>query len=391
MEYKHIMNTFARRPLRFVRGEGVYLYDAQGHSYLDALAGIAVCGLGHAPRELAEVMHEQAMRLVHTSNGYIIGEQHLLAETLCTLTGMDKVFFANSGTEANEAALKLSRLHARQKGVDEPLVLIMEHAFHGRTFGAMSATPNPKIQKGYQPLLPGFAVVPFNDLAALEAYAKDSRVVAVMLEVVQGEGGVYPSDAAYVRGVRALCDRHNWLMIVDEIQAGMGRTGRWCAYQHADVLPDVVTMAKGLGNGFPIGVCLARGATAELFTPGSHGSTFGGNPLACAVAQRVLEIYQREHLPEHAEEMGAYLLRCLQERFADHPQVEAIRGMGMMLGVVLRQADAEVAARGEAQGLIFNVTAERVIRLLPPLIYQRQHVDELVDKLAKTLAVSPSI
>lgn len=381
MEHANIMNTFARRPIAFTRGKGVYLYDENDKAYLDALSGIAVCGLGHAHKEITDLIAQQAGRLMHTSNGYIIREQHGLAETLCRLSGMNKVFFANSGAEANEAALKLSRLHARKKNIDHPSLIVMEHAFHGRTFGSMSATPNAKIQKGYQPLLEHFISVPFNNIQAIQAHCDNKNIVAVMLEVVQGEGGVYPADIDYLKALRRLCDEHGWLLIIDEIQAGMGRTGRWFAYQHADILPDITTMAKGLGNGFPIGACLARGAAAELFTPGSHGSTFGGNHLACAVASKVLDIYQRDHLVENAKNIGSYLIEELHKRFAGHKDIAHIRGLGLMIGIELKQADAQLIERAEKNGLIFNVTADKVIRLLPAMIYQVEHADELLDKL----------
>ncbi len=382
-----LMSTYNRLPVRFERGEGVWLWDDAGRRYLDALSGIAVCGLGHAHPAVRDALCEQAGRLVHTSNVYRIAEQERLGEILADAAGMDRVFFANSGAEANEAAIKLARLHAHKRGVENPAILVMEGSFHGRTLATLTASGNRKVQAGFEPLVQGFVRVPYDDLDAIETAAANRRnIVAILVEPIQGEGGVNIPADDYLPALRAICDREGWLLICDEIQTGMGRTGRLFGFQHSGVVPDVMTLAKGLANGVPIGACLARGPAAEAFGPGSHGSTFGGNPLACRAARAVLDILEAEGLVARAGERGAALLRAFQERLSDSPGVIEIRGRGLMIGIELDRPCGELVGRALAAGLLINVTAERVIRLLPPLILDEAEADQLVDTLSGLVA-----
>jgi acetylornithine/N-succinyldiaminopimelate aminotransferase len=376
-----LMKNYGRQPVAFERGEGVWLWDTEGRRYLDALAGIAVCGLGHAHPAVAKALCDQANTLVHTSNVYRIPLQEQLAERLCALSGMERAFFCNSGAEANEAAIKLSRLHGHARGVGNPAVIVMEGSFHGRTMATLTATGNTRIQKGFEPLVPGFLRVPYGDLAAIEAHAADPDVVAVLVEPVTGEGGINVPSPDYLRGIRALCDQNDWLMMLDEIQTGIGRTGDWFAFQHTGVLPDVLSLAKGLGNGVPIGSTLAAGKAAHLFTPGSHGTTFGGSPLVCRAALAVLDTMDQGKLPNHAAEMGEYLIEGFRTRLGQHAAVLDIRGKGLMIGIELDRPCGELVGRAIAKGLLINVTAERVIRLLPPLIITTSEADILLDVL----------
>ncbi|MGM0517804.1 MAG: acetylornithine transaminase [Pseudomonadota bacterium] len=376
-----LLPTYNRQPVRFVRGEGPYLWDESGVQYLDAISGIAVTGLGHAQPDVAEAICEQARTLIHTSNLYGIPWQERLGERLAELSGMDKVFFANSGTEANEAAIKLARLHGRRKEVATPKIAVMEHSFHGRTLAALAATGNTAIQQGFEPLLDGFVRLPFGDAEALEAAAADESIVAVLLEPVQGEGGVRPAPEGYLKAVRELCDRHDWLMMVDEVQTGIGRTGRWFGFQHEDVLPDVMTLAKGLGNGVPIGACLTAGRATDLFGPGSHGSTFGGNPLVCRVACTVLEVIRRDGLVSRAESLGNRLVERIRAGLADVPACREVRGRGLMVGIELDRPAGELVSRALAHGLLINVTAGSVVRLLPPLILTASQTDLVADRV----------
>jgi acetylornithine aminotransferase len=381
-----LMATYRRLPVTFARGEGVWLWDTAGRRYLDALSGIAVCGLGHAHPAVREALCDQAGSLVHTSNLYQIAAQTELAEILTGLARMDKVFFANSGAEANEAAIKLARLHGHRRGIGQPAILVMEGSFHGRTLATLSATGNRKVQAGFEPLVQGFVRVPYDDFPAVEtAAANRSSIVAVLVEPIQGEGGINMPAGDYLQRLRALCDRHGWLLMLDEIQTGMGRTGRLFAHQHAGIVPDVMTLAKGLGNGVPIGACLARGAAAEVLGPGSHGSTFGGNPLACRAAQAVIETIEREGLIKRAADMGEYLLAGFRGALAGHPGVTEIRGLGLMLGIELDRPCGDLVGQALEAGLLINVTAERVIRLLPPLILQQPEADRLVDGLSQLI------
>lgn len=373
-----IMSTYARLPVCFERGEGAYLWSTDNKQYLDAISGIAVCSLGHARREVAEALCDQASRLIHTSNLYQIDLQKKLADKLTALSGMDEVFFSNSGTEANEAAIKLARLFASQNDIRNPVVIVVEGSFHGRTLAALSATGNAKIQQGFEPLVAGFQHVAYNDLDAIKALAESPvNVVAVMVEPVQGEGGVNIPDAGYLKGIRELCDQHNWLMILDEIQTGMCRTGKWFAFQHEDIKPDIMTLAKALGNGVPIGACLASGKAKGVLTAGKHGSTFGGNPLACRAALAVIDVMEAHQLADKAAEIGDYITETFRGEL-NEPGIKEIRNKGMMIGIELDRDCGELVSLALEQGVLINVTAGNVVRLLPPLILTVEQADQLV-------------
>lgn len=381
-----LMNTYKRLPVTFVKGEGVYLHDDQGKAYLDAISGIAVCGLGHAHPAVTQALCEQAAKLVHTSNLYGIKNQQLLGERLAELAGMERVFFANSGAEANEAAIKLARLHGHKQGIDNPVTIVMEESFHGRTMATLSATGNRKVQAGFEPLVQGFARVPFGDLEALQTAASTMKnIVAVLVEPIQGEGGINIPSADYLTGIRKLCDDNNWLMMLDEIQTGMGRTGRPFAFQHQDLTPDVMTLAKALGNGVPIGACLTNGKASDLFGPGNHGSTFGGNPLACAAGLAVLEQLSSEKLWEQAAISGKQLTEELAQKLDGVAGVTEIRSLGLMLGIQLDRPCAELVGIALENGLLINVTADSVVRLLPPLICTEAEIGKIADGVASLI------
>ncbi len=378
----HVMNTYGRLPVAFERGEGVWLWDTAGKRYLDALAGVAVCGLGHCHPRYTAALQAQAGKLVHTSNIYGITLQEQLADRLAALSGMDNVFFCNSGCEANEAAIKLARLYGHQKGIEAPAIVVLEHAFHGRTIATLSATGSRKVQAGFEPLVAGFVRVPFDDLEAVRRVAENNRnVVAVLVELIQGEGGVNVCQEGYLKGLREICDANGWLLMLDEVQSGIGRTGKWFAFQHSGVKPDVMSLAKGLGNGVPIGACIAAGPAAKLFKPGNHGSTFGGNPLVCAAALATLSIIEDEKLMQNAAAMGNFIRAELRERLAGLAGVRDIRGMGMMIGIELDKPCKDIVERALDAGLLINVTADNVVRLLPPLTYTREDALHLVDHL----------
>jgi len=386
------MSTYARLPVTFERGEGVWLWDDKGNKYLDALSGIGVCGLGHAHPAVAEALSKQASTLIHTSNLYHIPAQTQLAEKLCALAGMDKAFFCNSGAEAIEASIKLARLYGHNKGIERPSVIVTENSFHGRTLATLSATGNRKVQAGFEPLVQGFIRVPYNDIEALKSVAKNSPdAVAILVEPIQGEGGINIPDADYLSSIRTLCDEQGWLMMLDEIQTGIGRTGRYFAAQHYDVVADVVAVAKGLGNGVPIGACLARGTAATIFQAGNHGSTFGGNPLACSAALAVLETLNSEQLIKNSQLQGANILSALQSQLAGIEIVDTIRGQGLMIGIELKQVCTGLLKVCLDNGLLISVQANNVIRLLPPLIINDAEAELLVSKLVdiiKTFALS---
>lgn len=378
----HVMNTYARLPVAFVRGEGCWLWDAHGKRYLDAVAGVAVCGLGHAHPRFVAALREQAGTLVHTSNLYEIVLQERLAERLAAISGMDNVFFCNSGCEANEAAIKLARLFGHKKSVESPAIVVMEKAFHGRTMATLSATGSRKVQAGFEPLVAGFVRVPFDDLDAVRRVAENNRsVVAVLVELLQGEGGVNVCHDGYLTGLREICDAHGWLLMLDEVQSGMGRTGRWFAFQHSGVKPDVMPLAKGLGNGVPIGACLAAGPAAGLFKPGSHGSTFGGNPLSCAAALATLSIIEEERLMENALRIGEFIRGEISQRLAGRRGVKDIRGKGLMIGIELEHPCSELVQQALDKGVLINVTVDNVIRLLPPLVMKREEAELLLATL----------
>ena len=383
-----LMSTYQPLALSFTRGLGTRLWDQQGREYLDAVAGVAVTNVGHSHPRLVAAISEQAGLLLHTSNLYSIDWQQQLARRLAQLSGLDRAFFNNSGAEANETALKLARLHGWKKGIEQPLVVVMENAFHGRTLGTMAASDGPSVRLGFQRLPGDFIKIGFGDMAALEAVTEQfgTRIAAVLLEPIQGESGVLVAPSGYLKALREHCTRHGWLMMLDEIQTGIGRTGTWFAFQHEGIVPDVMTLAKGLGNGVPIGACLARAAVAELFTPGSHGSTFGGNPLACRVGCTVLEIIQEQGLLENAARQGEHLLARLRIELEDHPQVRAIRGKGLMIGIELASPYRDLAQRAaQEHGLLINVTRGKVIRLLPPLTLERKEVEMIVRAITRLL------
>ena len=378
----NLMNTYSRLPVTFVRGEGVWLWDTQGKRYLDGIAGVAVNGLGHAHPELTDALCKQVKTLIHTSNLYQVEKQEELAEKLCELSEMDNVFFCNSGAEANEAAIKLARLFGHNKEIENPAIVVTERSFHGRTMATLSASGSRRVQAGFEPLLGGFVRVPFNDVPAIEQVAAyNPNIVAVLIEVLQGEGGIQVSDKDYVAALRRLCDKQGWLLIIDEVQSGIGRTGSWFAHQHAGIIPDVMTLAKGLGSGVPIGACLAKGDAAAVFKPGTHGSTFGGNPLACTAALKTLQIVAEQNLTHQAAAVGNYIRGQLMDKLQNLPGVREIRGQGLMIGIELDHPCAEIVKLALADGLLINVTAERVVRLLPPLIMKQSEAQILVEKL----------
>lgn len=386
-----LMSTYQPLALSFTKGLGTRLWDQAGREYLDAIAGVAVTNVGHSHPKIVSAISEQAGLLLHTSNLYSIDWQQQLAQKLTRLAGMERAFFNNSGAEANETALKIARLYGWHKGIEQPLVVVMENAFHGRTLGTLSASDGPAVRLGFSKLPGDFVKVPFGDLKALDKVqqAHGSRIVAILMEPIQGESGVQLAPPGYLKAVRELCNRRGWLMMLDEIQTGIGRTGQWFAFQHEGIVPDVMTLAKGLGNGIPIGACLARGKAAELFTPGSHGSTFGGNPLACRVACTVLDIIEEQQLRENARIQGERLLERLRAELADDPNVLAIRGQGLMIGIELKQPIRDlslIAARDH--GLLINVTRGQIIRLLPPLTIDEREVEMIVRGIALSIGAA---
>ncbi len=381
-----LMNTYARKNVSFVRGDGVWLYTKDNEKYLDALSGIAVCGLGHAHPKIASAIAEQANSLLHTSNIYRISTQENLGKKLCELSGLDTAFFCNSGAEANEAAIKLSRIYGNQKKIKQPSIIVMENSFHGRTMATLTATGNRKAHDGFEPLVHGFIRVPFDDVAAVnEIISNNDNVVAILVEPIQGEGGIIVPETNYLTELRLLCDQHNLLLMLDEVQTGNARTGKWFCFQHENILPDVVAIAKGLANGVPIGACLAKKEVADLLAPGSHGSTFGGNPLACRAGLETLEIIENENLLEHANKMGQYLLEQLHTQLENCSIVKEVRGKGLMIGIELNTSCTELVDSCLVNKLLINVTSNTVIRLLPPLIIQQTEVDILIKTLVNCI------
>ena len=376
-----LMPTYARLPVAFQRGQGAWLEDTTGRQYLDALTGIAVCGLGHAHPAVAAALADQAATLVHTSNLYDIPHQNALGERLCALSGLDQVFFANSGAEAAEAAIKLARLYGHRRGIEQPEIIVAENAFHGRTLGALAATGNAKAQTGFGPLPAGFVRVPYNDPAAVEA-AGTEQTAAVFVEPIQGEGGIVVPDDDYLAALRRICDDRGWLLMLDEVQSGVARTGQWFAHAHAGIRPDVVTLAKALANGVPIGACIAGGAATGVLGPGSHGTTFGGNPLATRAALAVLDVIETDGLAARAATLGTRIREGFRDRLAGEPGVREIRGRGLMIGIELAHPCPQLVAQALAAGLLINVTAGQVVRLLPPLIMSDAEADQLVSTLA---------
>lgn len=381
----HLMNTYMRQPVTFVKGEGVWLWDDKGDKYLDALSGVAVNGLGHAHPKLVKAISDQAARLIHVSNIYHIAEQEALGDKVCELSGMDNVFFCNSGCEANEAAIKLARLYGHNKGIENPEIIVMEQSFHGRTMATLSATGNYKVQAGFEPLVSGFIRVPYDDVEAVKHVAEHHpNIVAILVEPVQGEGGInIPKDASgYLESLRKICDAHGWLLMIDEVQTGIGRTGTWFAFQHTNIKPDVMSLAKGLGSGVPIGACVASGKAAEVFTYGKHGSTFGGNPLATAAGLATLNIIAEEGLRENAEKIGNMIRVGFLETLKDTAGVVTVRNAGLMIGVELDRPCGELVKMALEDKLLINVTADKVIRLLPPLVMNEAEAHALVKRLS---------
>ncbi|RMV68016.1 hypothetical protein ALP05_02974 [Pseudomonas caricapapayae] len=382
-----LMQTYSRQPVVFARGSGCWLWDEYGIEYLDAISGVAVTNLGHSHPAITAAISEQASTLMHTSNMFGIRWQERLGQKLCELTGMDAAFFCNSGAEANESALKLAKLFATTKGIVTPKILVMENSFHGRTLATLAATGNPAVHRGFEPLMPGFVRVPFNDIAAVKLAADDKNIVAVLVEPVQGEGGVNAASAEYFQELRQLCNRHDWLMMIDEVQTGMGRTGAWFGFQHAHIKPDVITLAKGLGNGYPIGACLAAGKAASLFSPGSHGSTFGGNPLACRVACTVIDVMTDSNIPANARAMGSRLLEGLQVALKRIPGVVRISGMGLMIGVEMDKPCGHLVRQALIQeNMLISVTRDTTVRLLPALTSSPHEVDQIISRLERLLS-----
>ena len=377
------MNTYSRLPVTFVKGEGVWLWDAQGKKYLDALAGIAVCGIGHCHPKLVKAISEQAGTLIHTSNLYHVDKQEKLAKKLAILSGLNKSFFCNSGAEANETAIKLARLYGHNKGIDQPTIIVMENSFHGRTMATLTATGNRKVQAGFEPLLTGFARVPFNDLDAIaQVSVHNKNVVAILVEPYQGEGGVNVPQANYLKGLRQICDENSWLLMLDEVQCGIGRSGKWFAFQNSEIVPDVITLAKSLGSGVPIGACIAGNVAGDIFKPGSHASTFGGNPLACTAAITTLDIIEEEDLMCNALEQGNFIRKNLLKKLGNLTHVTQIRGHGLMIGIELTKPCGELVTKALEQGLLLNVTSDKVVRLLPPLVIKQNESEQIIDMVS---------
>jgi acetylornithine/N-succinyldiaminopimelate aminotransferase len=384
MPTKYQMPLLDPLPVAFAHGEGVWLTDTQGRKYLDALSGVAVCGLGHAHPEITQAICDQAGKLLHTSNWYEVPLQAELAERLCKKAGMDNAFFCNSGAEANEAAIKLARLYGHQRKVANPTIIVTDGSFHGRTLATLSASGSRKIQAGFEPLVTGFSRVPYNNSDAVRVVAENNKdVVAILVEPITGEGGIQIPDAGYLKSLREICDERGWLLMLDEIQTGMCRTGKWFAFEHDGIKPDVLTLAKGLGNGVPIGACLARGAAGQVFRPGSHGSTFSGNPLVCRVGLTVLEILERGKFEKRAAELGARILNGLRKSLDGVTGVKEIRGKGLMLAVELDRPCKEILMLALERGLLLNVTADSVVRLLPPFILNDAEADQIVSGVAE--------
>ena len=376
------MNTYARLPITFTHGEGVWLWGSDGKRYMDGLAGIAVNTLGHAHPRLTAALTQQINKLMHVSNLYQIDEQEAVADQLCALSKMQEVFLCNSGCEANEAAIKLARLYGHQQGIETPAIIVMEKAFHGRTLATLSATGNRKVQAGFEPLVTGFIRVPYNDLDAINQVANNNPdITAVLVEPIQGEGGIRTLDVHYLEQLRGICDQHNWLLMLDEVQCGIGRTGKWFAHQHSSVLPDVMTLAKGMGSGVPVGACLAAGKVTGTFKPGNHGSTFGGNPLACVAVLTTLDVIQQDRLVANAATVGSLIQQELRTRLTKVAGVVDIRGQGLIIGIELDRPCGDLVNQALAQGLLISVTAENVIRLLPPLVLSSSEALQLLDKL----------
>lgn len=381
----HIMNTYARLPVTFEKGHGATLQDSEGKVYLDAISGIAVTSLGHAHPFISEAICNQSQELIHTSNLYNIKNQQLLADQLTELSGMEQVFFGNSGAEANEAAIKIAKKFGNQQNIKNPTIIVMENSFHGRTMATLSATGNSKVHEGFQPLVGGFARVPFDDITAVEALSDNSDIVAILVEPIQGEGGVHVPQKGYLSALRKICDANNWLLMIDEIQTGMGRTGQWFAFQHENITPDVLTLAKALGNGVPIGACLANNKATDILVPGNHGTTFGGNPLACAVGLAVINVLKTHNFIPAIAKKGELLLNQFKSALAQEQGIVAIRGQGYMLGIQLDRPCGELVKIALDNGLLINVTRGDTVRLLPTFVMSQEQTDRLVTELSRLI------
>lgn len=381
----YLMSNYAPLPVTFTKGNGCYLTDNNGLVYLDALCGVAVTGLGHSHPKISEAIQSQAQQLLHTSNWYHIQQQETLAETLCKLADMDAAFFCNSGAEANEAAIKIARLHARANQINEPIILTAKQSFHGRTMATLSATGNSKVQAGFAPLVSEFIHVNFNDVEAIQKYESNPRIVAVMLEPIQGESGVIVPDADYLNHVQEICQKNNWLLILDEVQTGIGRTGKMFAHQYNQITPDILTLAKGLGNGVPIGACIAKGDAAKLLTPGTHGSTFGGNPLVCRVASTVLDVIKQDNLLNNVNVMSDYIVSSFTEKLKAVDSVLEIRAIGLMIAIELTKECTQLLQQALDKKLLINITGQS-IRLLPPLIINKEQADEMIDIICELVS-----
>lgn len=381
----HLMKTYARLPVTFEKGAGALLQDTNGKSYLDAVSGIAVCSLGHAHPAVAEAICAQSQQLIHTSNLYNVANQQALADKLAELSGMDRVFFSNSGAEANEAAIKIARKYGHSKGIDVPTIIVMENSFHGRTLATLTATGNKKVQEGFAPLVEGFVRVPFDNVDAVKAHSDNPNIVAILVEPIQGEGGVHVPQAGYLKALKAICEANDWLLMIDEIQTGVGRTGKWFAHQHDGITPDVMTLAKALGNGVPIGACLAHGKAAEVFAPGNHGTTFGGNPLACAAGLAVIKAMEIHNHISKVAEKGAALVAKFREALDGQAGVVQVRGKGYMIGIQLDRPCGELVSKALEQGLLINVTRMDTIRLLPTFVMTQEQTEQLVSQLTQLI------
>ncbi|MBD3754293.1 MAG: aspartate aminotransferase family protein [Gammaproteobacteria bacterium] len=381
----HLMKTYARLPVTFEKGAGALLQDTNGKSYLDAVSGIAVCSLGHAHPAVAEAICAQSQQLIHTSNLYNVANQQALADKLAELSGMDRVFFSNSGAEANEAAIKIARKYGHSKGIDVPTIIVMENSFHGRTLATLTATGNKKVQEGFAPLVEGFVRVPFDNVDAVKAHSDNPNIVAILVEPIQGEGGVHVPQAGYLKALKAICEANDWLLMIDEIQTGVGRTGKWFAHQHDGITPDVMTLAKALGNGVPIGACLAHGKAAEVFAPGNHGTTFGGNPLACAAGLAVIKAMEIHNHISKVAEKGAALVAKFREALDGQAGVVQVRGKGYMIGIQLDRPCGELVSKALEQGLLINVTRMDTIRLLPTFVMTQEQTEQLLSQLTQLI------
>ena len=377
-----IMPTYNRKPVTFTRGEGIYLYDSEGKQYLDALCGLAVTSLGHSHPLIAETVSKQSAKLIHTSNAFHIESQEKLAKRLCQLTGMENVFFCNSGAESVEAAIKIARKYGNDSKIDNPKIIVMENSFHGRTLAALSATGGEKAHNGFYPLIDGLLRVPYNNIEAIDNLAKNNNIVGILLEPIQGEGGIKIPNPEYLSKLRTICDANSWLLMIDEVQSGFCRTGKWFAYQNFGIIPDIVTSAKGLGNGVPIGACMGNQKVSKLFEPGSHGSTFGGNPFVSTISLEVLKIIKERNLLDHVNEMGKFFINQLKDDLGNLKIVREIRGMGLMIGIELKKPNLPVVKDClEKQNLLLNLTSSNIVRMLPPLIIKKEQLKTISKKL----------